>query len=140
MATLKYRTAYDGIRPDTGTSFEGDLGKTIQEQKDSTDINNILERYQRTGLIDHVQKHEPQYGEFAAYDFQANQNMIARINQTFEELPSSTRKEFDNNVENFMEFIATQENIDDMKDGVIGNETPVEKPAETTAETTKVSE
>lgn len=133
MATAKFRTAYDGLKPNKGTSFEGDLGKTIQEQAQATDINHILERYQRTGLIDHLAKHEPQYGEFAAYDFQANQNMIAKITQTFEELPSTTRKQFDNNVELFMEYISVPENIKDMEDGVVDN-------LQNTAETTEVTE
>lgn len=126
---MKFRTPHTP-RVRQQLSFEGDLGKTITEQQESTDINNILEKYQRTGLIDHVQKHEPQYAEFGEYDFAKNQNMIAKINQTFEELPSSVRKDFDNNPQNFVEFIAQQENIDDMKDGVIDNEIIVETPTE----------
>lgn len=126
---MKFRTPYTP-RVKQQVSFKGDDGKTIQEQSDATDINNILERYARTGLIDHVSKHEPQYGEFAAFDFQANQNMITKIKQTFDELPAKARQQFDNNPQNFVEFISQQENIDDMKDGVIDN---LDKEVEKTA-------
>lgn len=133
----KFKTPYDGIRNRKQIDFTGDEGKTIQEQSEATDINNILERYARTGLIDHVQKHEPQYGEFAAYDFQANQNMIAKITQTFEELPARDRQHFNNDPQQFVEFIAQQENIDDMKDGKIGNKPPSEPVEETAPEAEK---
>lgn len=121
MLKPKFRTAYGERIVTAVVSFKNDEGKTIQEQAAATDINYILERYNRTGLISHVNKHEAQYGEFKEFDFQRNQNMIAQLTQTFEELPANVRRDFDDKVENFAEYIASQENIEDMKDGIIDN-------------------
>lgn len=121
MLKPKFRTAYGERIKTAVVSFKNDEGKTIQEQAAATDINYILERYNRTGLISHVNKHEAQYGEFKEFDFQRNQNMIAQLTQTFEELPANVRRDFDDKVENFAEYIASQENIEDMKDGIIDN-------------------
>lgn len=118
----KFRSAYDGIRSHKGIDFTDDPGFTIQEQYQQTEINTILDRYQRTGIIDHVQKHEPQYGEFAAYDFHANQNMIVKITESFNDLPAKTRSEFDHDPAKFVEFLADQHNIEDMRDGIIGDD------------------
>jgi hypothetical protein len=39
----------------------------------------------------------------------------------FADLPAQERARFNHNPEQFLEFIAQQSNIDDMKDGIIGN-------------------
>lgn len=139
---MEFRTPYDGKSKRIQIDFSKDKGKTIQEQSAATDINNILARFNRTGIIDHVQKNEPYYGEFGEFDFHHNQNMITKITESFMELPAKTRREFDDDPANFAEFISQQKNVDDMKDGIIGNEEPEipEKPSATKADETPKGE
>jgi phage internal scaffolding protein len=119
---IPYRTAYSKRIPSKTNIEEFDPSLTVQEQKDSTDVNNILKRFQATGLIEHVNSNEAQYGEFGQYDYHENATMVARINSSFEELPSSVRAQFNNNPQEWVEHISIPENIEDMKDGVIDND------------------
>lgn len=81
-----------------------DDGRTKQSFKAETDINRILSRAQKTGTISHLAKHEARYGDFAGFDFQEAQLMIAQGNQIFDELPSEIRKEFNQSPQEFFEF------------------------------------
>lgn len=119
---MAFRTPYDGKRKRVATSFKGTVSAAVQDQKDSTDINNILRRFQATGLIEHVNKYEPQYGEFSQYDYHENLTKIREVEQAFGELPSSVRNEFDNDPQQWIEHIANPDNVDDMRDGEIDNE------------------
>ena len=84
-------------------------------------VNQILERFQRTQLIDHVNQNEPQFGDFTGYDFQTNSNTIARVQTMFNELPANVREQFDHDPAVYLEFVSNPDNIKDMKDGQIDN-------------------
>jgi len=127
MALPTFRTAY-GKRNRIKTSFKDSVSQTVQEQKDSTDVNKILERFNRTELIDHVNSHEPQYGDFTGYDFQTNQNKVAEAQSMFNALPAKVRQKFNHNPQEYLNYIADQANIDDMRDGSIDN--PIESEQE----------
>jgi hypothetical protein len=120
---VKPRMLYEDVIERRPVVFTDD-GYTIQEQKDDCDINNIIEKFARTGLINHVNKHEPQFGEFANFDFQQQQTLIAKATQIFMQLPPKIRQQFNNSPANYIEFVKKQENIDDMKDGVIDGKAP----------------
>lgn len=122
----KFRKAYDKQRR-VRLNFDEDKGLTIQEQKDECDINHILEKYTRTGLINHVNTNEPQFGEFANFDFREQQTLIAKATQLFMKLPAAVRQQFDNDPAKYIEFVKSPENVEDMKDGVIDNEIPDDK-------------
>ena len=94
---------------------------TVQDQHDSTEINRILDRFQRTGLIEHVNKNQAQYGEFSQYSYHENLNMIHTIQESFDELPSQVRKQFENDPQKWIEYLGNPDAISDMKDGTIDN-------------------
>lgn len=73
------------------TPIGSEPSMTKQEFKDETDINQIMQRYQRTGAIDHFAKWSPSYGEFTACDLQEAQNLVITARQMFADLPSSIR-------------------------------------------------
>ena len=114
---MKFRTAYD--KPKRVSSSNFGASRTLQEQTESTEIINILDRFRITGNIEHVAKYEPQYGEFAQFDFHATQNQVKQVEQMFDALPSAERKQFGNDPQKFLDFVANQENIEDMRDGTI---------------------
>lgn len=80
-------------------------GLAIQSAKDECDINKIISKYQKTGLVQHVAIHGPTYGDYDALDFQTAMETIASGTEMFQELPSSVRKRFGNDPARFMEFI-----------------------------------
>lgn len=50
-------------------SFDSKKGLTRQSFKDECDINNIIKTYTDTGLVNHVAKSRPIYGEAPETDF-----------------------------------------------------------------------
>jgi phage internal scaffolding protein len=106
---VPFRTAYgQKLRVAIAT---GD-GLTEQNHKDETDINNIVRKYNKTGLIDHLNQFEKQYGDMTGFDYQDAMNTIAAANTMFEGLPSSIRNKFDNDPAKFINFVDDEANAD----------------------------
>lgn len=93
-------------------NFDPDEGMTRQEFEAECNINNIMAKYQRTGVVDHITKHAPEYGDYDPIDFQTALNTIKEGEEMFAELPSSARKYFDNDPATFMTFVQDPNNID----------------------------
>lgn len=87
---------------------------TKQSFNRECDINVIMEKYQKTGIINHVKDHGPYYADYDAIDFQTAMETIAKGQEMFEDLPSSVRKHFDNDPAKFMTFTQDPENIDSL--------------------------
>lgn len=109
--------------------YEEDMeSRTKQAHKDETDINRIMQKYQKTGLLDHVNKYQGEYGDFSEVtDFQSALNKIHESQEMFGTLPSSIRKQFDNDPGKFLNFVEDPNNFDAAVD--LGLFTPLE-PAE----------
>lgn len=80
-------------------------GLTRQEFERECDINAIMAKYQKTGLIDHIKTFGLEYGDYDAIDFQTAMDTILKGEQMFAELPSQARKYFDNSPQEFMAFV-----------------------------------
>jgi len=106
---VPFRTAY-GAKLKVAIAT-GD-GLTEQNHKDETDINNIVRKYNKTGLIDHLNQFEKQYGDMTGYDYQEAMNTVAAANTMFEGLPSSIRNKFDNDPAKFINFVDDEANAD----------------------------
>lgn len=92
-------------------------GKTMTEQhhKKACDINTIMARYQKTGLVDHVNRHSGSYGDATGADFKAAQDLVATHKSIFEELPAQIRAEYDNDVAIYLDDVATEEGVERLK-------------------------
>lgn len=86
----------------------GGVSMTEQHHKKACDINSIMAKYTKTGLLDHVSKYEPQYGDATGADFKAAQDLVARQKSIFMELPAEVRAEFKNDPSNYLELITTE--------------------------------
>ena len=105
---MKFRTAYkDKIQSPFHT--EGP-SLTKQSMMQECDINFIINKFQKTGVIDHERTYKGDYGEFESIDFHDAMNMVAEAQSMFETVPSSIRKEFDNDPGKFLEFVQNEEN------------------------------
>jgi len=82
-----------------------DEGATHQSFKDECDINNIIKKYKRTGVLTHVTSAVGQYGDYSSVpDFHEAMNIVARAQQEFELLPAALRKRFANDPAQFFGF------------------------------------
>lgn len=73
-------------------------------------INTIMARYRKTGLLPNRVTH-PTYGDFSGIpDFQEAQQRIAKAEQDFLDLPAEIRSRFRNDVGELLDFINRPEN------------------------------
>lgn len=87
---------------------------TNQSDKDSADINKIMARYEKTGLItDELtgNQRQPVYGDFSGVgDFHQMQITIAKVTEAFLALPADTRNRFQNDPHNLIQWLENPAN------------------------------
>lgn len=105
------RNAFDRERVVTKTP-----GKSLTEQHHarSCDINSIMAKYLKTGVIDHISKYEPQYGDVCMQDYKQAQDLVARVKTEFEELPGYVRARF-NDVSHYLALMQTDEGVETLR-------------------------
>lgn len=86
--------------------------RTHDAFKDQCDINKILEKAQQTGAVSHLSKYKETYGDYSDYDFFTHERMLREGNAIFSDLPSEMRKEFNNNPQEFFDFVNKPDNAD----------------------------
>lgn len=89
--------------------------RTEQNHARSCDINTIMARYVKTGVIDHINKHSAKYGDVSGADFTAAQLLVAEQKTVFEELPAYAREHFDNDVATYLEALQTDEGLEELR-------------------------
>lgn len=105
----KFKTAYDRDSVEGITFDEPSMAQ--QHFKDECDVNNILRKYQSTGLVTHVANGIPSYGDFSSVlEYQQAQNILIEAQDAFEALPASLRKRFNNDPAVMLEFIENPDN------------------------------
>jgi phage internal scaffolding protein len=83
---------------------------TEQAHKEAVDVNNILRKYDKTGVISHISNIEAKYGDMTGFDFREMQAKIADANSRFEQLPSEIRNRFKNDPAELLEFMENPDN------------------------------
>lgn len=122
--------------------FDGPKGVSLTKQsfKDECDINVLMRRYEKTGLVDHVNTHQGNYGDFInAPDFHSAMNQIMAAEDMFMSLPSRIRARFANDPAAFLEFAQDPSNAEEMQSlGLIPAPAP-EEPAGAASDAQPVS-
>lgn len=131
---MKFFTKYTPP-PSPAVSFAGDPGFTDQSQKDSCDINKIIDRYRETGyLVDpmHPGVRQPIFGDFSyCVDYQECLDLIDRADAAFMSLPSKVRERFHNNPQEIFDFLNDEKNRAEAEElGLIEKAVVVEQPVE----------
>lgn len=83
---------------------------TEQAHKKECDINNIIKKYDKTGLITHVSKIEAKFGDLTGRDFKVMSDKVAQMNSAFELLPVEIKKEFEQSPAKLLEFMENPDN------------------------------
>lgn len=111
MAKLAFRTAYDDIQV-PGIIIEGP-SMTQQHQADDADINKILEKWFRTGVLDHVNQREQIFADATLVpDYATAQLHISMVNDHFATLPAKDRLFFNNDPGQYIEFVSDPANAE----------------------------
>lgn len=89
-------------------------GRTQEHFQKDCDINFIMAKYKKTGVVEHVRKTRAMYGDFTEFMDQAvNMDKVAKAQQAFEALPATLRNKFSNDPRKMMEFIHDKRNFDE---------------------------
>lgn len=93
------------------TAPVGDVSLTRQEMASECDINNIMKRYERTGILDHVARYQGRYEDVSdAADYMTALGIVADVHQAFLSLPASIRERFNNDPGEFLDFAQNPDN------------------------------
>lgn len=92
-----------------------DKSRTVQSDKEASDINVIGRQYGITGLMPQGMR-LPMYGDYdQIFDYQTAQNALRDAQQGFMALNSQLRERFNNDPAKFLEFCSTEENRAEME-------------------------
>jgi len=113
MITIITRYDYElKPRPKVVFDVKDPLSRSVtnQSDKDGADINKIMERYEKTGLLPDFGR-TPCYGDFSGIlDYHALQNTLAKASEAFDLLPAGIRFRFGNDPANLIDFLHNTDN------------------------------
>lgn len=89
--------------------------RTKQSFVEESNINNIMSKYEKTGVLDHLNKHGGSYANLpTGLDFQASINMVIDAQNVFDDLPASIRSRFGNDPAAYLSFATDPSNKDEL--------------------------
>lgn len=87
-------------------------GRTHQSFKDECDINIIMSRYQKTGVLpENLNQREAQFLDVSAVEFQSAMQLVAGAQSLFEQMPSAIRERFQNDPAQLLAFTDDEKNL-----------------------------
>jgi len=125
---MKFYSRYD--RSEKLAFSTSGKSRVRQSEKDTCDVNKIMERFNRTGQLPIVQRVPPQYGDARAVDFQTAQQIVKDAQDSFNKLPSKVREHFGHSPQNYLKGISdTSEDNQKVlhKLGILVEREPTEK-------------
>lgn len=115
---------------------------TRQEFAEECDINNIMVRYEQTGVISHFNDGVPRYIDLTDFPdtLQGTLEMLQEAEGAFMTLPARVRAEFENDPVRFVEFAGDPNNLSQMREWglappeAVVSEHPAAKPPEASSD------
>lgn len=117
-------------------------GLTKQAFKKDCDINYIMQKYEKTGVVEHLSRYNGQYGDFSdVQDYHSSLNQVIAADEMFMTLPAGVRKEFDNDPGKFLDFVGDPKNEDRMVElGLAHRRVPESTPVKDAEKAPSVSD
>ena len=108
--SVKIHSRYDLPVSPAVTFVEPSLAQ--QHFRDECDINNIMDRYARTGVLgDVTATRQPSFGDFSAdFDYQIALNQLIDAQDMFASLPARLRDRFANDPSKLLAFVSDEAN------------------------------
>lgn len=126
-----FKTRYEHHK--ARTVPEGDT-MTKQSHKDECDVNIIVKRYQKTGVLTHLNGQIPRYDDATPVDLHMALNIINQASAMFDEIPATIRKQFNNDPAQFIEFVNNPANADKLVELGLAEKLPQQSSTTTVAE------
>lgn len=102
-------------------------GRTRQEFADECDINILLARYEKSGVLNHYNAAAPDYFDASEMpDLQTAITAMREAERAFMTLPASVRREFDNDAVKFVDYAQNPDNLERMREWGLAPPLPVE--------------
>jgi len=116
MKTVFCRSAYnydmDLAGDKSGLKCE-DPSLTQQQFKEESDINTIVDRFMKSGVMP-TPVNMPQYIDYEGiFDFQTAMNAVRAADENFMRMDAKIRARFNNSPQEFLEFFANPENVEE---------------------------
>lgn len=122
-----------GFRMQLELDPNSDEGRSMTKQEFSkeSDINAILKRFEKTGMIDHVNNKTPNYMDVSGVrDYREAIENVRVVDEYFTQLPADLRARFANDPAVFLDFMSDGDNYNEaVKLGLIPNEGSNDVPA-----------
>jgi len=114
--TVFLRTPYnydvDQVSNETGLRCLDD-SLTQQQFKEESDINTIVDRFLKSGVLPTAAS-MPQYVDYeGVFDFQSAMNVVKAADDNFMRLDAKVRARFNNSPQVFLEFFANPDNAEE---------------------------
>lgn len=105
--------------------------RTRQEFAEESDVNVLMKRYERTGVLpQYGAERKPMFLDLADVpSFHEAMDLLVQAEYAFGRLPATVRKEFDNDPARFVEFAENRDNLDQMRKWGLAPPAEVEEPA-----------
>lgn len=98
---------------------------TKQSFQAECNINEIMSKFDKTGLLEHLNTHQGDYGNFLGFeDYHTSVNRVIEANEAFMTIPAAVRAKFNNDPAKFMEFAQDHENLDELIEMGLANPRP----------------
>lgn len=111
---VKIRAIYDPTE-DKGIDCSVSPSLTKQAEKDACDVNLILNRFERTGVLPDMIRQDGRYGDFSDVGtYQEALNTVILAQEQFEALDAHVRDRFGNDPMKMLEFCSRSENLEEM--------------------------
>lgn len=101
---------------DRSQQHPGGESLTHQSMAEQTDINYIMAKYEKSGVIQHLNRYQGQYGDFG--DVPGYHEALQRVmdaDDMFMSLPASIRDRFGNDPAKFIDFATDKSNLEEMR-------------------------
>lgn len=83
--------------------------RTRQSMKDECDVNNIVARFKRTGVITHVARSNPVFADVSnVVDYRESVERVRRANLLFQSFPARVRSAFGNDPAAFLDAVVDE--------------------------------
>lgn len=87
---------------------------TVQSDRDGCDINKIIDKFKKTGMIERINRNPGIYTDLTVLpDYMESLNVVARANEAFAELSAKLRERFNNDPARMLEFLSDENNRDE---------------------------
>jgi len=97
-----------------GLSFSGN-GRTKQAHKDECDVNKIVKRFEKTGVLAHTAARQAAYGDFSPIDYREAVEIVMKAEEAFSQLPAKVRYRFNNDPQAFLDACENPEYRDELE-------------------------